>query len=213
MTKHNLGGHLPWLLSRGTSFVSTFEPTTRPREDHLIPIDDDPHALNALVEDDLAEDIDIISLHDASDEPQTTRAEILKDGDARRSNPPMAQLNLDPQATRSPKVPPTLKKSFSDLPVPGTPRRTISEKPSSFENKPRTPSRPKLEGSLSFQERPGTPRLPRYGGSASFQDKSETPRRLKYEGFSSFQEKPKSRLLSECSFDSFHCFIVLRPIC
>lgn len=150
---------MKWLLDRGTSFVSTFEPPTRPREDHTTSIDEDLRARDALVEDNLAEDVDVISLEDIEDSV-TTRAETPSNGAAiHPSNAGMARRNLDPHATRSPKAPPTLRKSYPDLPVPGTPRQKRSEERSSFQAGFEDGHTSRYETSRSFQDRPRTPRL------------------------------------------------------
>lgn len=174
---------MKWLLDRGTSFVSTFEPPTRPREDHTTPVDDELLALDALVDDNLAEDVDIISLEDTNDSA-TTRPETLSNGAIHSPNPTMSRLNLDPQATRSPKVPPSLKKSFSDLPVPGTPRQKRYEDLTGFQVGSELGHTSKYETSKSFQDEPRTPRL------------TEIP---------DFEEKADTRSDSQCSLILMLC--------
>jgi bloom syndrome protein len=108
MTKHNLGAHLSWLLSKGTTSVPSVSTSTRPRESDARLIDKaELEGDDALYEWDLlagaapkSENGLSLSAKAERASQATVKVEIPRIGSSRASTPGMARRELQPQSGR-----------------------------------------------------------------------------------------------------------------
>lgn len=141
MTKHNLGGHLSWLLNRGTASVSGFERSTRPSEDATSSGNDgDGHGLNAPIDTNIADNVESTRPANGNSNSHVPDTEVLGHGAPQPSNVDMARLALDTQSTTTkPRLQESTKKTLSE--TLRTPRGSKREGSSDALNKSKSHSR------------------------------------------------------------------------
>jgi bloom syndrome protein len=129
MTKHNLGAHLPWLLSKGTTSVTSVQTSTRPRNSDARPIDEaELEGDDALYDWDLLAGARPPSENGLSLPAKAERAsqaavkvEIARIGSSRASTPGMARRELQLQSGRVSQLRDVVKKKRSPSSSPGRP--------------------------------------------------------------------------------------------